>query len=73
MNTHTIPIGSKVKVRFEAGWVGGRFYRSGWRVAKVTEHSRIGTACGDGTPTYDVTMRDGAVLTHCSADCVKVA
>lgn len=52
----------------------GKFYRAGWRVGTVVGHSAIGQAHRPGGwPTYDVTMRDGNVITNAAAECVKVA
>ena len=71
--SHQIAIGSKVKVRFDAGDFNGKFYRSGWRVGIVTAHTRVGERFyPGGLPTYNVTLRDGNVFTHCAAECVKV-
>ncbi len=65
--THTIEIGSKVRVRFEAGWIGERFYRSGWRVGTVAAHTSTGAG-----PSYDVTLLDGATVAWCHPSCVRV-
>ncbi len=70
MTAHAIPVGAKVRVRFQTGHFNDRFYRAGWRVATVTGHSTVGQGA---TPTYDVTLRDGNVITHCSSECVKAA
>lgn len=68
---HKIPIGSKVGVRFQRGSWNGRIYPAGWRAATVIGHSRVGTAFGAGTPTYDVRLRDGNVIECCAVECVR--
>ena len=77
--THTaptdalLPVGSKVRVQFGTGHFNGRFYRAGWRVGTITAHSVIGEALvAGGRATYDVTLRDGNVMTHCSPECVRL-
>ena len=71
---HTIPMHATVKVRFQSQHIGDRFYRTGWRVGTVVGQSTIGEAhTPGGVPTYDVRLRDGNVITHCSAECVRAS
>lgn len=63
---HTHEIGTRVQVQVD----DHRGLR--WYDGVVTDHTRIGTALGDGWPTFTVQADDGTTYHYASPECVRL-